>query len=794
MKVLGKQVYRFGEIELDVSQGCIKLNGQDQYLRQKALLVLRYLLEHRTRLVTKEELIENIWEGAAVTDDALVQLIKEVRRGIGDDPRRPRFIKTVPKAGYRFIGPVEEVIAGGPAIVETREITTVELDYEEEDDAQTRRLKWPPSFFTLFPRRVTASSRLRVVLFALLAATLAAAIAVAIYLRPVKRSLPDVALPQVAGKMTVAVMHFDNLSASPELDWLREGLADMLITDLSRSAKLTVLGRQQLHLLLERLEQARDSEMKLEHALQIAQASRAEHIVLGSFAIVGESIHISVQLYDARGHQPLASERIVADKPEDIIAQMDLLSLKLASHLGAKGEGQEAKRGLTEAMTDNLEAYRCYSLAVEKSYGLQNAEAIALLERAVSLDPQFAMAYARIGYGYIRWGLTEEARLYLEKAFRLSDRLSEKERLYIAAWYSMACIDYPGAIRYFHDIVTRYPLEVEAYWRLASLLQVEERLEEALDAAKRGLAVDAEAKELYNQMGGIYLDLHRPDEAMAMYQRYVALAPGEPNAYDSLGLGYQGVGRYGEAVQSYERALALKPDFGVALIHLANACLQQGRYREAISHYQRYIQVMPAGPERERGYGGLCEVYLRMGQLDRAEEAANREVKRGTLPSWRHLVLALKRGEWAKVDKLKEELFAGPPLSNRGSGGHLRFYYYHRGYLRLKEGRAAEAIEDFKEALKHRPPYWDTDTFEDCLANAYLELGQLDEAIAEYERVLSINPNYPLAHYHLAQAYERKGEGERARAEYERFLQTWQSADQDIPEIKTATRISAKAS
>ena len=81
------------------------------------------------------------------------------------------------------------------------------------------------------------------------------------------------------------------------------------------------------------------------------------------------------------------------------------------------------------------------------------------------------------------------------------------------------------------------------------------------------------------------------------------------------------------------------------------------------------------------------------------------------------------------------------------------------------------------------------DAYEDCLANAYLELGRFDEAIAEYERILKLNPNYPLVHYHLAQAYEREGQNDQAHAEYQRLLQVWKDADADVPEVVRAKRI-----
>lgn len=78
------------------------------------------------------------------------------------------------------------------------------------------------------------------------------------------------------------------------------------------------------------------------------------------------------------------------------------------------------------------------------------------------------------------------------------------------------------------------------------------------------------------------------------------------------------------------------------------------------------------------------------------------------------------------------------------------------------------------------------DDLEDCLANAYLETGHLEEAISEYERILRLNQNYSLANYHLAQAYERKGQQDQARTAYERFLQTWKDADADLPEVINA--------
>ena len=104
--------------------------------------------------------------------------------------------------------------------------------------------------------------------------------------------------------------------------------------------------------------------------------------------------------------------------------------------------------------------------------------------------------------------------------------------------------------------------------------------------------------------------------------------------------------------------------------------------------------------------------------------------------------------------------------TDRGARGAFRELPFCQGQIELKSGRPAQAIEKFKETLQYRPPIWNIDAYEDCLANAYLELGRYDEAIAEYERILKPNPNYPLLHFHLAQVYERKNQA----AESEEYL------------------------
>ncbi len=790
MQLLNRPIYRVGEIEIDAARNCLRRHNEEWMLRQKSFQVLLYLLEHRERLVTKEELLQNIWDGAAVTDDTLVQIIVELRKTLGDDSRHPRFIRTVPKVGYHFIAPVAEL--SPTQLVEIEEVTTVQIEYERVEMARVgdREMERQGDEEARgFLRRVAASPRRRVV-FAALGIGLLLALTASWWVqrRAGERSGAAITLPRVPGKKPVAVMYFENRANDRELDWLREGLTDMLIASLSRSQRLTLLSRQQLTALLSHIGQQNATPIKLADGLEIARRAQAEIMILGGFARLGDKVRIDVTLHDAHTGQLQAAESLIADSPAQILTQIDLLSLKLAKHLGAALADADTQRGLAAVMTNNLDAYRYYSLALEQAQMFQFHEAIALLEKALALDPQFALAHARIGYVYaVRMGQGEKARPYLEKALDFAERLSEKDKLFITAWLANATRNPARTIEVYRELIARYPMETEAYQRLSAVLQTQERWEEALQVTQQGLVTDPESKDLYNHLGGVCMRLRRNEEALAAFQRYLQLAPNDPNAWDSLGLFHQWIGQETEAEAAYNRALALNPESGVAIIHLGNLRFQQGRYRAAAEQYRRYLQVVRDDLQRGRGFSYLAWLYLRQGDLAQATAAAKEAAKYDPSAGWVALVLALQQHDPAAA-KWSAVVFAPANHDSYSERGFLRIWEYQRGFVALRQGRGEEAIQHFRAALLHRAVEWHMDSFEDCLANALLELGRDDEAIAEYEGILKINPQYPLAQYHLGQAYERKGLREQARAAYERFLQGWREADADLPEVLAAQR------
>ena len=792
-------IYRCEDVEIDPSLGCLKRGGIEQHLRQQSFHLLLYMIERRQRLITKEELIENFWQGAAVTDNAVVQCIKEIRTALGDDPHEPRFIRTLYKFGYRFIGNVVEVPVAAPVATE---VSRPNLDIEgagllpfEGTGAVTKaraaeaETKAPGEGPISSPLKRWKPWLVNIVLGVAASGGITLAWTV---LRHSAAPKMEVTLPQVPGRKALAVMYFENQSAKPNLNWLSQGLADMFITDLARFDKLTVLSREQLHLLLERNGHEQQNGIRLDDALDIARKSHAEALLLGSFLTLGEKIVVNTRLFQTASGQLLGADQFEVDQPADILARIDLLSPTVAARLGAAPLDKHHRTGLAEAMTNNLEAYQYYSLGVSKAQAFQNSQAIALLSKAVQLDPKFALAYARIGYAYsVTDFVPERGRPYLARAIQLSDHLAPKDRLFVTAWYAIARQDYAAAIRTMQQIVDQFPLETEAYTRLARLLIGEERPQEAMAVVRRGIQVDPEFGDLYNVLGICYLGLGRYDEAIAAHQRYVQLAPSEPNAHDSLGMSLQHAGRYESAVAEYNGALLLDPEFEPAIIHLGDVYFQQGRYREAIRQYQRYIQVTGSDTARAVGYGSIAQVYWRLKEFGKAEQAAQNETKFEKGAVWNSLLLALDQGQTARAASLKErfdQILQSGPYPTRGSRNELRSYDYYLGTLEMREKHIDRATQHFREALRHLPASSGMDLYEDCLANAYLGSAHLEEAIGEYQRILRLNQNYPLSQYHLAQAYQRKGRVAEARAAYERFLQIWRNADADIPEVVDAKR------
>ncbi len=590
----------FHDAEIDISQETVRRDGEEYRLRQKTFQVLLHLIQNRDRLVTREELFSTVWKDVAVTEDALVQCVVEIRKALGDAPRSPRFVRTVPKRGYCFIAPPSDL---------GEDQTEVDIVTEP---APARRI-------------------------------------------PV---------------------------------WRHAGIA--------------------------------------------ATALVAASLMAVTFSKIGHG-------------------ELVSSPPEKPVG--------------------------VSSLTANPEAYRLYALGVDRANELQTREAVQLLERAVLLDPEFAMAHARLAYARgVTGGEAAAARPHLERAVRLGHRLREKDRMLIAAWQAIIDSDFDGAIERFHAIVDRYPTDLENHWRLAQLLNGEERLVEAVAVLERALLVDPASPQVLNLLGGLYSFLGRHKEAIAARQRYVA-ATDEPNAWDSLGLSFNWAGRHGDALAAYERAIRRKADFDIAFYHRAATYVQLGRFSDALADIETCLARARNDRERGRAFSAMAEIYMLRGDSRRARDAAAR-ISQET--GWRPLVPEVDDRP-SRSPELMTRTDAA--FNDRGARANRRIEFQIRGFEALRRGDAETAIRLLRDSLRFRPVIWSMDPLETGLAAGWLHLGRAEEARAEYTRVLALNPNYARALYGRARAHESLGRSAEALEDYRRFLALWKDADADARDL-----------
>jgi tetratricopeptide (TPR) repeat protein len=289
------------------------------------------------------------------------------------------------------------------------------------------------------------------------------------------KGLATVAAPWVAGAPVLAVFPLANETGRQDLDWLREGMSDMILTDLAHTGQWNVLSRESIHALLD--DGTSPGTASLERMLEAARSVHAKDFIVGTVSMSGQLLAIRVDIRDGKDGHLVATDSASLNDHREIVAEADQLSTDISRHLGLTAG---AALSLGDVMTSDVEAYRYYSLGVEKAEQFQNTQAIELFKKAIDSDPGFAMAYARIGYAYaVQDFQPEKARPYLDHALHLSDRLPAISRLYIEAWSAISRSDYDAAGSTLRQITNQYPDETEAYCQLSRILRGQERVEEA---------------------------------------------------------------------------------------------------------------------------------------------------------------------------------------------------------------------------------------------------------------------------------------------------------------------------
>ncbi|HMD37056.1 MAG TPA: tetratricopeptide repeat protein, partial [Vicinamibacterales bacterium] len=320
---------------------------------------------------------------------------------------------------------------------------------------------------------------------------------------------PDGASP--SGKPSVAVLYFENNTGNPQLDWLRTGLTDMLVTDLSQSPDVEVLPTDRLVQILTEMRRQDDRQISFDTVQAIAKRAGVSRVIMGSYVKAGDTIRINVKLQDAGSGRIVTAERVDAANESALLTTIDDLTRRIKARFAIAGTNSPTAallkppadadstpplsldRDLKDVSTSSIEAYRYYVEGIDLHNRAREQEALPLLEKAVATDPTFAMALVKLAVVESNLAHPLKREEYAKRAMEHLDRLSPRERYYIEGYYyySNKVESISKAIDSYRKAVELYPDHAAARHNLALIYsQLGREQERRTAAARHGVSND----------------------------------------------------------------------------------------------------------------------------------------------------------------------------------------------------------------------------------------------------------------------------------------------------------------
>jgi tetratricopeptide (TPR) repeat protein/TolB-like protein/predicted Ser/Thr protein kinase len=661
----------------------------------------------------------------------------------------------------------------------------------------------------------------------------------------------------VGGKPAVAVLYFENQTGDPSLDWMRTGLTDMMVTDLSQSPDIEVLGTDRVYQILDELKRADDKVITADLVQEIADRAGVDRVLVGSFVKAGDTLRINARLQEADTGKIVTAERVEGVGEASLFSLVDELTRRIKSQmallaanrpgalLARPGDAPEVglDRGVTEITTSSIEAYRYYAEGINLHERYLETQAAPLLEKAVEIDPSFAMALAKLAVISNNLGLTDKSREYAKRAFDNRERLTPRERHYIEGYYySRRRETIPRAIEAYRQGLALHPEHQASRHNLALLYSGLERFEESAAEYEELRRRGTSNPTTYGNLAGIYASGGDTARARQVLEQFLAGHPESAAAHQNLGEVLVMEGRLQEALAAFDKARALDPrDFQAGLGQWVVAVMQnrfsdaeaiQSAFGESTSPFERFLGLM-TGTLLEKARGRSDAVLRLLDQAGRLQRASVGDRVFARLAQAEMLVLlgrpnlALPIAESVQEDARQDggglgalvalaqaQAAAGRLTEARltvaradelatadPAPGARRLADLARGRVALAAGDhalAVDALTRVANGLRPRGPVtaptphvslW----FE--LASANLAAGRDAEAVEWLERVTGAGHervfdmvSYVRAHFLFAEIHERRGDAARARQLYRRFLDHWRDGDIDRDRIAIAQR------
>ena len=528
---------RFDRYVLDLHRGCLLLDGSEIALRPKTFAVLHYLAENSGRLVSKDELFAAVWPNLAITDDALVQSIGELRRALGDDG--PRLVRTVPRRGYRLESAVSVVAPAHPSPTVSTPGSPA-LDGETRSSATTMR----DHALTPFKTALTDWRGASVAALALVAMLAAGTLWT---IRGTVRSVDQPARSaELDTKAAIAILPFLNQSDDPARDYFADGVTQDIVNALGRFSALTVMSWNAVLPF-----KGRPSSPG-----EIGRSLGVRYLVEGSVRHARDRVRVTSQLVNADG-RVLWSFRL-DEALADVFALQDRITTEIAGAMAIRVTESEQRRVFAKP-TESLEAYDLMLRArpaFQRPTRANNVEARALLRRAIQLDPDYAAAYAALAETYhvaVSWGWAKSPAAFLSRAEEMANKALSLNDAEVRARIVL------GRIHIFYS-----------------------RYEQAKTELDRAIAVNPSDAHGLAGRGNVLMWSGQTDAAIEALELAQRIDP-ELNAIDrfALSLAYYLKRRYAAAIEQAELNVRKSEGAHFSRVVLAAAYAQQDRPEDA---------------------------------------------------------------------------------------------------------------------------------------------------------------------------------------------------------------------
>ena len=608
--------------------------------------------------------------------------------------------------------------------------------------------------------------------------------------------------PRLAGNGTIVLADFANSTGDPVFDSaLREGMA----AQLQQSPYLGILSDTRISQTLQLMMQPKDAKLTADVAREVCQRTGSAAAIEGSIAKLGSQYVLGLKALECKSGNILAQDQETADSKEHVLNALGTAVSKLRRKLGESIESQQRyNTPLEDVTTGSLDALQAFSLGTKAASGDDFTAACKYYERAVTLDPNFAMAYGKLGNCLAATSSGEE---YTRKAYLLRDHVSDREQFYLAAHYEQIVTgDLDATRKLLETWAQTYPHDGEPAPNLLKLYLGIGEYEKALSVAQQ-IAHDSPGTPVNNayQLATTLIYLNRLDDAKAVLQAPLADHPDAPVLHYFLyEIAFLQADR--PAMAKEAALVASKSGWTGFIKELEDyTAASEGRFAQSrVLADQAAEDARRAGNlDEAAGYlAGEAEEDALAGNLSSVGKRAKDGLalsKAKDVDSSAAIALALS-GDKIEATRILNDLNKRFPKDTLVQVSLATI----RACILLGDGKSPQAARQAVDALAGNSRYDANGAYSFVQVyirgRAYLAAGQSTDAAREFQKILDhpgVARNYPtgsLARLGLAEAEDQAGDTAKARADYAAFLALWHDADPDLPTLKAAKTAYARLS